>query len=292
MMSDGPINVSALSADVDVTQKFQQQSFTQSYLAASDFSEGDPLIPSKVIIASSNARRRSRILDDIESIFSSVRSVSTEDLVADLNDSEFYLSGGAMARAFPERFMALTVTLILEIPVLFMISGGSDRLCEVLGRSKYQLLLAFLPLTSAISGNCGLQCSTLTTRAISHSHVTINTFMKWLLVELQSSLYLGVAMGGVIGLMAFIASNRDFTFGITIGMAQLLSVLTAGLTGTLAPLLFTFVFHRDSGKWGGPLETAIQDIVGSFAMVVLSYKLLVLLGSGEVSPSDSCGASP
>jgi Mg/Co/Ni transporter MgtE len=252
---------------------------------AVDDTEADYLAPIGV------AGRRRSINDDIESVFSSVRSESTEDLVKDLTDSDVYLKANAINRAFPERFIALTITLTLEIPVLFMISGGSDRLCIILGRSKYQLLLAFLPLTSAISGNCGLQCSTLTTRAISHSHVTSKTFLHWLRIELTSSLYLGVAMGTVIGVMAYVSANRDMTFGITIGTAQLLSILTAGLTGTLAPLIFTFVFHRDSGKWGGPLETAIQDIVGSFAMVILSYKMLLLFGAGDVSPSDTCGAA-
>lgn len=237
------------------------------------------------------AGRRRSMKDDIESVFSSVRSESTEDREADLTDSDVYMRATAIDRAFPERFIALTATLVLEIPVLFMISGGSDRLCFVLGRSKYQLLLAFLPLTSAISGNCGLQCSTLTTRAISHSHVTSKTFLQWLRIELTSSLYLGGAMGTVIGVVAYLSSSRDLTFGITIGMAQMLSILTAGLTGTMAPLIFSFVFHRDSGKWGGPLETAVQDIVGSFAMVILSYKLLMFLGPGEVSPSDICGAT-
>ena len=47
------------------------------------------------------------------------------------------------------------VTLIIEIPVLLMISGGSAKLCALIGRNKYQLLIAFLPLSSAISGNCG-----------------------------------------------------------------------------------------------------------------------------------------
>lgn len=53
-------------------------------------------------------------------------------------------------------------------------------------------------------------------------------------------------------------------------------------------MLFSFVFERDPGKWGGPLETAVQDIVGSFAMVVLSYKILEILGPMEVEPGDMC----
>ena len=70
-----------------------------------------------------------------------------------------------------------------------------------------------------------------------------------------------------------------------------LSIVTAGLTGTIAPLLFSFLFKRDSGKWGGPLETAIQDIVGSFAMVIVSYHILSIIGAGPVDPDDSCGPS-
>jgi len=53
--------------------------------------------------------------------------------------------------------------------------------------------------------------------------------------------------------------------------------------------LFSLIFKRDSGKWGGPLETAIQDIVGSFAMVVISYKILGFLGTDPIDPSDVCG---
>jgi len=96
-------------------------------------------------------------------------------------------------------------------------------------------------------------------------------------------------MGLLLGSIAFVASGFDHAFGLTIMFAQFISIVTAGATGTFAPLLFSFIFQRDSGKWGGPLETAIQDIVGSFAMVIISYHLLTLLGPGPVDPSDMCG---
>jgi Mg/Co/Ni transporter MgtE len=184
--------------------------------------------------------------------------------------------------------IALCVTLALEIPVLFMISSGSDGLCGLIGRRKYQLLIGFLPLTSAISGNVGLQASTLTTRAISHAHVTSSSYMPWFLAEVAAAAYLGLGMGCVLGSIALLASGMDYSFTLTIMIAQFISVLTAGMTGTFAPLLFTFIFRRDSGKWGGPLETAIQDIVGSFAMVIISYHILKLLGPHEILPGDSC----
>lgn len=96
-------------------------------------------------------------------------------------------------------------------------------------------------------------------------------------------------MGFLLGSLAYVASNWDIPFAATIMIAQFVSILTAGLTGTIAPLLFSFIFRRDAGKWGGPLETAIQDIVGSFAMVVMSYHLMQFLGTGSIDESDVCG---
>ena len=48
------------------------------------------------------------------------------------------------------------------------------------------------------------------------------------------------------------------------------------------------IFQRDSGKWGGPLETAVQDIVGSFAMIVVTYKIMLLFGPFDIEQSDQC----
>ena len=50
------------------------------------------------------------------------------------------------------------------------------------------------------------------------------------------------------------------------------------------------IFHRDSGKWGGPLETAVQDIVGSFAMIVVTYQIMQFFGPFDIEPTDICGS--
>lgn len=96
-------------------------------------------------------------------------------------------------------------------------------------------------------------------------------------------------MGVVTGTMAFFMGGLSMAFGFTIFFAQFIGIVTAGCTGTLAPLLFTFIFERDSGKWGGPLETAVQDVVGSFAMIVISYRIMLAFGPYDIEPSDSCG---
>jgi hypothetical protein len=136
-----------------------------------------------------------RTMDDLhslaESVFSDLRSDGTSTVQEVSNDAKEYLDSSIWKRAFPERLFALTVTLLFEIPVLLMVSGGSDRLCFLIGRTKYQLLLGFLPLSSAISGNVGLQSSTLTTRAISHGQVKVSNYKSWLFKEIGAALYLG-----------------------------------------------------------------------------------------------------
>jgi len=217
---------------------------------------------------------RTHTNDLMESVFSSVRSLSTADLEADINDCDKYLASTVLSRAFPDRFLTLIVTLIIEVPVFLMISGGTDRLCSLIGHDRYQLLMAFLPLSSAISGNCGLQASNLAIRAISHLHVTKENYSTWLLHEILVAAVLGLGIGLLIAIIAYFTSNSDLSFACTIGIANFISILSAGLTGTLSPLVFTFIFHRDASKWGGPLETAIQDNVATFVMVIISYHIL------------------
>ena len=156
----------------------------------------------------------------IRSIFSHVASEEQHDEGEAHNDSEKYARSNIVQRAFPERLFALIITMILEIPVLFMISGGSDSLCALIGRRRYQLLVGFIPLTSAISGNVGLQASSLTTRGISHEHVTVENYFVWFLKEVSAAACLGTAMGLVLGSIAFVASDNDPAFGLTIFLAR------------------------------------------------------------------------
>lgn len=243
-------------------------------------------------IEAAQSNRIDQNMDDLttlaESVFSDIRSENTATRQSISNEAEEYGHCTGFQRAFPERSFALIVTLIFELPTLFLISGGSDRLCALIGRKKYTSLVALLPIISAISGNVGLQASTLTTRAISHEQVRIDNYATWLSKEIVAALYLGITIGVVTGLISFCMGGFSFSFALSIFTAQFIGILTAGCTGTMAPLLFTFIFKRDSGKWGGPLETAVQDVVGSFAMIVITYQIMFLLGPFDLEASDMC----
>jgi len=248
-----------------------------------------PTILQSTLSTTHHRHRRSSMAAICDDIMASIRLRSVSDYQVEENESNVYFKSTCWKRVFPERFTALLVTLAVEIPVLLMIAGGSDQLCHLIGRRRYQLIMAFLPLCCAISGNCGLQCSTLATRGITHNHITHVTFSSWLLKEIVASLLLGVGMGCVLALFAFQASGFDFIFAITIGFSQIVSIVSSSITGSIAPLFFNILFQNDAGKWSSLLETAVQDIVGCFTMVVLSYKMLVLLGPRAIEIGDTCG---
>jgi Mg/Co/Ni transporter MgtE len=190
--------------------------------------------------------------------------------------------------ACSERTIVLYATLMLEIPVLLMISGCSDRLCNLVGRRRYYLMMGFLPLMCSLSGIVGLQSGALTNRGIIHSHVTSSSFIRWLLCETSTAAFLGIATGIFMGSIALFASKMDASFAITVMFAQIISTALAGMLGVVAPLLLQFVSKRESLLWNGLLETAIQDIIGSFAVIVVSYHILATLGDVEIAPADKC----
>lgn len=214
----------------------------------------------------------------MSSVISDLRSDETEDIHAKAHDAEVYYTNSTLQKAFPERFLALMVTLGIEIPVALLVTNNAG-VCRLLGTQKYTLLMAFLPVTSAISGNVGLQCSSLTTRAISHWQVTPDTYCKWFSSELWVSVFLALGVSLVVGTVAgvwvkAVSGTFDVGFALAIGLAQIVSIITAGITGTVGPLIFSFVFKRDAGKWAGPLETAVQDIAGALAMTQLATVIL------------------
>ena len=176
-----------------------------------------------------------------------------------------------------------------------MMSGGSDRLCVLLGRDHQKLLIAFIPLIAGISGTLSSQASSLTTRAISHGHVTTSkTFRDWMVSEIKVAALVGFGLGVSIGILGLLCTSSDNTgknvaFALTIGSCQFISSCCAGFTGTIAPLFTYSLFRRSARHVGGFLERSAQDVVATFLTIIFSYVLLVSVVS-PVNEGGNCVA--
>lgn len=137
---------------------------------------------------------------------------------------------------------------------------------------KVILLASFMPVISAISGNVGLQAAAIVVRGLDTGHVTLADWKRHVGRELSTSLIMALSCGLVLGVVGAFWSQH-LPFGLVIGGAMTASMLTAGLMGTLIPMISKRLGF-DPATTAGPFETAFQDIVG-FGVFLWLASLLI-----------------
>lgn len=189
-----------------------------------------------------------------------------------------------------KRVPALVLTLGVELVVAFVISEYAQS--DVFRR--YPLLMSFQPVVSALSGNIGLQASSVNVREVAVGmHDTKDGRKRSICAsiwpEFLSSSVLSAKIGLLLGIISFVwympsGSNSSdhtmggaFIFGTAIAVGQCVSGLCAAATGSLAPLVFSRM-GLDPTAMAGPMETAVQDVIGGTLLLMFSAWMLTNYG--------------
>jgi magnesium transporter len=164
-----------------------------------------------------------------------------------------------MARRTPAEVARLRLpwllgTLLIELFAGLIISRFDAVLREVI------LLASFMPMISAVSGNVGLQAAAIVVRGLDTGHISLERWGHAVRRELATAFAIAGVMGSVVALIAMVWSRR-MAFGLVVGVAMLCAVLTAGLLGTLIPMVSKRLGF-DPATTAGPFETALQDVIG------------------------------
>jgi magnesium transporter len=157
-------------------------------------------------------------------------------------------------------------TMGLELLAAAVIARFSDVLRQVI------LLASFMPIISAISGNVGLQAAAIVVRGLDTGHVRLADWSRAVGKELTTALLMALVCGVLLGAIGAIWS-RHLPFGVVIGGAMTCSMLTAGLMGTIIPMLSKRLGF-DPATTAGPFETAFQDVIGFGVFLWLASLLL------------------
>jgi magnesium transporter len=105
--------------------------------------------------------------------------------------------------------------------------------------------------------------------------VTLKGWWAAVRKEAVTAAVLAVVVGSILGTIGVLWSGRP-SFGLVIGAAQMTAMLTAGLMGTLFPLVSKRLGF-DPATTAGPFETAFQDVVGFAVFLWLASQLLHFL---------------
>ncbi|WP_414476154.1 magnesium transporter [Microvirga sp. M2] len=169
-------------------------------------------------------------------------------------------------QASKRRVPWLLGTMVIELLAGGVISYFDGVLKEVI------LLASFMPVISAISGNVGLQAAAITVRGLDTGHVSIKDRWSALRKESATTFLMALVCGLALGIVGAVWSQH-LPFGIVIGGALTCSMMTAGVMGTIIPMISKRLGF-DPATTAGPFETAFQDVIG-FAVFLWLASLLM-----------------
>lgn len=141
----------------------------------------------------------------------------------------------------------------------------------------------FLPLIMGMSGNVGIQCSTLFVRGIATGQISSGTTREMVLREVAIGTLIGVIFGILCGIVVYLLNrlgahhvgNDPLIVGVIVCCGVFGACLTATLLGSLSPLFFARV-GVDPAVASGPIVTACNDVLSTF-MYFLVAKLVFML---------------
>jgi hypothetical protein len=144
------------------------------------------------------------------------------------------------------RIFAIFLTFTIELVVAFVISLFTTT------RQTYPLLTVFMPVISTVSGNVGLQSSSIMMRTIDLGLYSVNDAVHAIRREIEAALIFGLSMGLFTGVIAGLWQQWA-VFGCVLWISLLLSIMMASMTEIPAPFIGK-AFHIDAATIAGMMN--------------------------------------
>ena len=161
---------------------------------------------------------------------------------------------GPLSNSLRSRLPWLYINLATAFLAAVMVSLFEDTITRVVA------LAVFLPVVASQGGIGGTQTVTLVVRSMALGEVPRRLGLRLLARELALGLIHGVALGIVVGFVAYLWKG-NFTLGVVLGLAMLGNMLVAGMFGAGVPL-FLRHFRMDPAVSSAVFVTTFTDVIG------------------------------
>jgi magnesium transporter len=204
-----------------------------------------------------------------QKIFEAIESVANADL-------QKMVGGSADERSLSPAFFAIKRRLPwLHINLLTAFSAAAVvGLFENL-IAQFTALAVLLPVVAGQSGNAGSQALAVTIRGLALKEIGTREWPLVLRKELSVGLVNGLALACSCGLGVYLWSS-SYGLAIVIAVAMVLSMVAAGISGALVPIILTRV-GQDPATASSILLTTVTDIAGFFAFLGTATLLVSIL---------------
>lgn len=141
----------------------------------------------------------------------------------------------------------------------------------------------FVPLIAGMSGNVGIQCSTILVRGMSTGSLSTGSRLDAMTKELGIGLLIGSVFGVLCGIAVYLLNHfgihtvvgDPIAVGTTVSVGLLGACLMATVLGTFSPFFFAR-FGIDPAVASGPIVTAFNDVLSTLMFFLVARVLYPL----------------
>ncbi len=200
-----------------------------------------------------------RVLDD----------EATEDMFRMIGVAEEEKALGPFWRSVRNRLPWLVVNLGTAVLAGYVITLFQSTMGQVVA------LAAFLPVIAGQGGIAGTQTLTLIIRSITLGEVSPANTRRLLLKEFGLGLVHGLALGLVVGVIAFIWKGSEY-LALVVGIAMAANLVVAGISGVVVPLGFR-ALRIDPALSSAVAVTTLTDVFGFLVYLGLATAAIGLI---------------
>lgn len=207
-----------------------------------------------------------------EDVVEAIEDIADETIAWMAGTAENVSEYGHVFKRFLSRAPWLLVTLFAGLISAAVMSYFQGIEAELLS-----LIFFFIPLINGMSGNVGVQCSTVLVRSMAIGVLSSGKKGEAIIKELSIGFLTGSVFGCLCGSIIYLIS--EFGIGefagnpIQLGVTVAAGVLGASLTATTLGVASPFFFARigvDPALASGPIVTAFNDIMSMIIFFVIS----------------------
>ena len=208
-----------------------------------------------------------------ENVVEAMEDLADETMARIAGTAENVSGDASITKKISSRSPWLFVTLIAGL-----INFGIMSFFEKYEGTFLTFALFFVPLITGMSGNIGIQCSTVLVRGLAIGLVTTKTKFEAITKEVCIGLFSGMLFGIVVGfLVAFIdmflkISPSSLSIGVIVSVGLMGACLVGTFLGVFSPIFFAKI-GVDPAIASGPIVTAFNDVLSMTIYFTIAWGL-------------------
>lgn len=194
-----------------------------------------------------------------QKLFEAIESVANADMQKMVGGSADERSLSGPAFAIKRRLPWLHINLLTAFLAASVVGLFEDIIAQ------FTALAVLLPVVAGQSGNAGSQALAVTIRGIALKEIGTRDWRRVLKKESIIGLINGIALAISCGLGVYLWSSST-GLALVIAVAMILSMIAAGISGALVPIILTRA-GQDPATASSIILTTVTDVAGFFAFL-------------------------